>query len=49
MGIGAMSRPAVFFDRYGIIVEEIHYAQTGEWEAAPRVGDVRLIARLPWW
>ncbi len=33
MGIGAMSRPAIFLDRDGVLVEEIFYAHTGEREA----------------
>jgi histidinol phosphatase-like enzyme len=32
MGIGAISKPAIFFDRDGVIVEEIYYVHTGEWE-----------------
>lgn len=43
MGIGAMSRPAVFFDRDGVIVEEIYYSHTGEWEAPLCADDIRLI------
>ena len=31
-----MSRPAVFLDRDGVLVEEIFYSQTGEWEAPLR-------------
>jgi len=38
-----VSRPAVFLDRDGVLVEEIFYAQTGEWEAPLRPEDVRLI------
>ena len=38
-----MSRPAVFLDRDGVLVEEIFYSQTGEWEAPLRPEDVRLI------
>jgi D-glycero-D-manno-heptose 1,7-bisphosphate phosphatase len=43
MGIGAMNRPAVFLDRDGVLVEELYYPETGEWEAPLRVADVRLI------
>ena len=43
MGIRAVSRPAVFLDRDGVLVEEIFYSQTGEWEAPLRPEDVRLI------
>lgn len=38
-----MSRPAVFFDRDGVLVEEVFYPQTGEWEAPLQAEDVRLI------
>jgi D-glycero-D-manno-heptose 1,7-bisphosphate phosphatase len=43
VGIGTVSRPAVFLDRDGVLVEEIFYSQTGEWEAPLRPEDVRLI------
>jgi D-glycero-D-manno-heptose 1,7-bisphosphate phosphatase len=43
VGIGAVSRAAVFLDRDGVLVEEIFDAQTGEWEAPLRPEDVRLI------
>jgi D-glycero-D-manno-heptose 1,7-bisphosphate phosphatase len=43
VGIRAVSRPAVFLDRDGVLVEEIFYSQTGEWEAPLRPEDVRLI------
>jgi D-glycero-D-manno-heptose 1,7-bisphosphate phosphatase len=43
MGIGAMSRPAVFLDRDGVLVEEIYYAHTGEREAPLNPEDVRLL------
>jgi D-glycero-D-manno-heptose 1,7-bisphosphate phosphatase len=43
MGIGAMSRPAVFLDRDGVLVEEIYYPETGETEAPLRPEDVRLL------
>jgi D-glycero-D-manno-heptose 1,7-bisphosphate phosphatase len=43
MGIGAVSRPAIFLDRDGVLVEEIYYPETGEWEAPLRPADVRLI------
>ena len=43
MGIAAVSRPAVFLDRDGVLVEEIFYSQTGEWEAPLRPEDVQLI------
>jgi D-glycero-D-manno-heptose 1,7-bisphosphate phosphatase len=44
VGIGAVSRPAVFLDRDGVLVEEIYYPETGEREAPLRPEDVRLIA-----
>jgi histidinol-phosphate phosphatase family protein len=43
MGIGAMSRPAIFLDRDGVLVEEIFYPHTGEREAPLSPGDVRLL------
>ena len=43
MGIRAVSRPAVFLDRDGVLVEEVFYPQSGEWEAPWRPDDVRLI------
>jgi histidinol-phosphate phosphatase family protein len=43
MGIGAMSRPAVFLDRDGVLVEEIFYSSTGEREAPLSAEDVRLL------
>ena len=42
MGIGAVSRPAVFLDRDGVLVEEVLYPETGEWEGPLRPDDVRL-------
>jgi D-glycero-D-manno-heptose 1,7-bisphosphate phosphatase len=42
MGVGAVSRPAVFLDRDGVLVEEVFYAETGEWEGPLRPEDVRL-------
>ena len=38
-----MSRPAVFLDRDGVLVEEIFYPHTGEWEAPLQVEDVRIL------
>jgi D-glycero-D-manno-heptose 1,7-bisphosphate phosphatase len=38
-----MSRPAVFLDRDGVLVEEIFYPETGETEAPLKPEDVRLI------
>ena len=38
-----MSRPAVFLDRDGVLVEEVFYPQTGETEAPLRPEDVRLL------
>jgi D-glycero-D-manno-heptose 1,7-bisphosphate phosphatase len=38
-----MSRPAVFLDRDGVLVEEIFYPETGETEAPLRPEDVRLL------
>jgi len=43
VGIGAVSRSAVFLDRDGVLVEEVYYPQTGEWEAPLCAEDVRLI------
>ena len=37
-----MSRPAVFLDRDGVLVEEVYYPETGEIEAPLRPEDVRL-------
>ena len=37
-----MSRPAVFLDRDGVLVEEVFYPQTGEWEAPLFPEDVKL-------
>jgi D-glycero-D-manno-heptose 1,7-bisphosphate phosphatase len=47
VGIGALSRPAVFLDRDGILVEEVFYPETGEWEAPLAPEDVRLIPGAP--
>jgi len=38
-----MSRPAVFLDRDGVLVEEVFYPETGEIEAPLRPEDVRLL------
>jgi D-glycero-D-manno-heptose 1,7-bisphosphate phosphatase len=38
-----MTRPAVFLDRDGVLVEEIYYPRTGEWEAPLVPEDVRLL------
>jgi histidinol-phosphate phosphatase family protein len=38
-----MSRPAVFLDRDGVLVEEVFYPETGECEAPLRPEDVRLL------
>ena len=38
-----MSRPAIFFDRDGVLVEEVFYPETGEKEAPLRPEDVRLV------
>jgi D-glycero-D-manno-heptose 1,7-bisphosphate phosphatase len=43
MGIDAMSRPAVFLDRDGVLVEEIYYPSSGEWEAPWTANEVRLL------
>jgi D-glycero-D-manno-heptose 1,7-bisphosphate phosphatase len=43
MGIGTMSRPAVFLDRDGVLVEEVYYSETGETEAPLKAEHVRLI------
>jgi D-glycero-D-manno-heptose 1,7-bisphosphate phosphatase len=37
-------RPAVFLDRDGVLVEEIFYPETGEWEGPLYPEDVRLVA-----
>jgi D-glycero-D-manno-heptose 1,7-bisphosphate phosphatase len=39
-----MSRPAVFLDRDGVLVQEVFYPQTGEREAPLWPEDVRLMA-----
>jgi D-glycero-D-manno-heptose 1,7-bisphosphate phosphatase len=38
-----MTRPAVFLDRDGVVLEELFYPHTGEREAPLRVEDVRLL------
>lgn len=38
-----MSRPAVFLDRDGVLVEEVFYPQSEEWEGPWRAEDVRLV------
>ena len=38
-----MSRPAIFLDRDGVLVEEVFYVETGEREAPLRPEDVRLL------
>jgi D-glycero-D-manno-heptose 1,7-bisphosphate phosphatase len=43
VGIGPVNRPAIFLDRDGVLVEEVFYAQTGEWEAPLCPEDVRLV------
>jgi D-glycero-D-manno-heptose 1,7-bisphosphate phosphatase len=43
VGIDAVSRPAVFLDRDGVLVEEIFYSRTGEREAPLAPEDVRLL------
>ena len=43
MEVGAMSRPAVFLDRDGVLVEEIYYPESGESEGPWRADDVRII------
>lgn len=42
MGIGAVSRAAVFLDRDGVLVEEVFYRETDEWEGPLFPEDVRL-------
>ena len=37
-----MTRSAIFLDRDGVLVEEVFYPQTGEWEAPMTAADVRL-------
>jgi D-glycero-D-manno-heptose 1,7-bisphosphate phosphatase len=39
-----MSRPAVFLDRDGVLVEEVYYPHTGEWEAPHKAEDMRLLS-----
>ena len=43
MGIASLKRPAIFFDRDGVLVEEVFYGETGEREAPMRPDDVRLL------
>lgn len=43
MGIHALSRPAIFLDRDGVLVEEVFYPETGEIEAPLKPEDVRLL------
>ncbi len=43
MGIDQVSRPAIFLDRDGVLVEEIFYPHTGETEAPLAAADVRLL------
>jgi D-glycero-D-manno-heptose 1,7-bisphosphate phosphatase len=43
VGIRAVSRPAVFLDRDGVLVEDVFYPESGEWEAPWGPEDVRLI------
>jgi D-glycero-D-manno-heptose 1,7-bisphosphate phosphatase len=38
-----MKRPAIFLDRDGVLVEEVYYPESKEWEAPWRPEDVRLI------
>ena len=38
-----MTRPAVFLDRDGVLVEEVFYSETGEWEGPLSPNDVRLV------
>jgi D-glycero-D-manno-heptose 1,7-bisphosphate phosphatase len=42
MGVREVSRRAVFLDRDGVLVEEVFYPQTGEWEGPLFPEDVRL-------
>jgi D-glycero-D-manno-heptose 1,7-bisphosphate phosphatase len=42
VGIGSLSRAAVFLDRDGVLVEEVYYEETGEWEAPLCADHVRL-------
>jgi D-glycero-D-manno-heptose 1,7-bisphosphate phosphatase len=42
VGIDALMRSAVFLDRDGVLVEEVFYPQTGEWEGPLGPEDVRL-------
>lgn len=37
-------RPAVFLDRDGVLVEEVFYPESDEWEAPWRAEDVQLMA-----
>src|SRR5262245_61660292 len=37
-----MSRPAIFLDRDGVLVQEVFYSETGEWEGPLRPEDVCL-------
>lgn len=45
MGICSVSRPAVLLDRDGLLVEEVYYPHTREWEAPLRPEDVRRTDR----
>jgi D-glycero-D-manno-heptose 1,7-bisphosphate phosphatase len=42
VGIGAVTKPAVFLDRDGVLVEEVFYQEIGEWEGPLLPQDVRL-------
>jgi histidinol-phosphate phosphatase family protein len=42
VGINPVSRPAIFLDRDGVLVKEVFYPETGEWEGPLRPEDVRL-------
>ncbi|WP_162914679.1 D-glycero-alpha-D-manno-heptose-1,7-bisphosphate 7-phosphatase [Desertibaculum subflavum] len=41
------SRPAVFLDRDGVINSNVHYADSGLWEAPRRVADLALRPEVP--
>lgn len=43
MGIGEVSRPAVFLDRDGVLVENVFYPDSGEWEAPWSCEDLKLL------
>src|ERR1700687_5410232 len=43
MKVSRMTRPAIFLDRDGVLVEEIFRPETGEWDAPWIAAEVELI------